>query len=213
MKLDRKEALRYMGQKGKPDALLESALDACENELMQAAAPKFVCKKVTLTFPKENTVEFTGITVESRHLARHLKGCKEAVLFAATLGAPVDLLMQRYSRMDMSRAVILQACAAALIETCCDEFQEPIAQKAAERGLFLRPRYSPGYGDFSIEHQKNLLAVLDAPRKIGLTMTKSFMLAPSKSVTAVIGLTPEEKSCHVAKCMGCTSKNCPFRKD
>ena len=111
------------------------------------------------------------------------------------------------------RAVVMQACAASLIESYCDECQEPIAQEAASRGLYLRPRYSPGYGDFDISYQREFLTVLDCPKRIGLTMTDSFMLAPSKSVTAVIGLTAEAQSCHIAKCMTCKAKSCPFRKD
>lgn len=162
---------------------------------------------------KPDTVTVGGIQIESRDLRRHLDGCREAVIFAATLGAQADLLLLRSSKIDMSRTVILQACAAAIVESYCDESGLEIAKEAANRGLFLRPRYSPGYGDFSIRHQSDLLGMLDCQKKIGLAMTDSFMLAPSKSVTAVIGLTDQKQSCHIAKCMDCKSTNCPFRKD
>ena len=41
----------------------------------------------------------------------------------------------------------------------------------------------------------------------------TFVLAPSKSVTAIIGFTHEDTTCHIARCMTCTAKNCPFRKE
>lgn len=214
MKIDQREVLRYLGYKNsEPDAEILCTIADCARELEDAATPHHILQTVTLSRPEENTLEFAGMVVHSRDLFQHLSGCKEAVLFAATLGAPVDLRLERCAKVSMSRAVVMQACAASLIESYCDECQEPVAREAAGRGLYLRPRYSPGYGDFDISYQREFLTVLDCPKRIGLTMTDSFMLAPSKSVTAVIGLTAEAQSCHIAKCMTCKAKSCPFRKD
>lgn len=56
--------------------------------------------------------------------------------------------------------------------------------------LFLRPRYSPGYGDTALEHQVFFLKRLDTARQIGLSVTAAGMMTPVKSVTAVAGLRP-----------------------
>lgn len=214
MNIDQQEVLRYLGYRGaESNSDILRTIEECARELMEAATPHHILQAVALARPEKDTLEFAGIIVHSKDLFRHLFGCKEAVLFAATLGAPVDLRLERCAKISMSRAVVMQACAASLIESYCDACQEPIAREAFARGLYLRPRYSPGYGDFSISHQRDFLTVLDCPKRIGLTMTDSFMLAPSKSVTAVIGLTEEAQSCHIAKCMTCKAKSCPFRKD
>ena len=213
MKTDKNEVLRYLGYHGKPaDAAVLERIDDCSAELDANTSPRSLSR----TFPvilEPDTVTIGGIQIGSLDLRRHIDGCREAVVFAATLGAQADLLLRRYSKIDMSRAVILQACAAAMVESYCDECSEVLSKEAAARGLYLRPRYSPGYGDFAIIHQPGLLGLLDCQKKIGLTVTDSCMLAPSKSVTAIIGLTSEEKSCHIANCMDCKSTNCPFRKD
>ncbi len=214
MELNRKEILRYLGYRGKPaDEVVQEQVESCIAELTGVMAPKAVFR----TFPVMVTGEYQrnigGMEIDSRQLAQHISGCKQASVFAATLGAGVDLLIQRYNILDMSRAVILQACAAAAIEEYCDRRQEEVQAEAAAQGLFLRPRYSPGYGDFPITHQKALLRLLDAPKRIGLTTTDSSMLVPAKSVTAIIGFTAEDKSCHIARCMTCNAKNCPFRKE
>lgn len=213
--LDRKEILRYLGYRGgaQPDEPVLAAIESAIAELNRVMSPKSVTRAVTIRPVGENTLDLDGVIIHSKSLYQHLDSCREGVLFAATLGAPVDLLIQRYNVMDMSRAVILQSCAAAAVEAYCDQCQEAIEAQAREKGLFLRPRYSPGYGDFPLTYQKDVLALLNAQRRIGLTRTESDMLVPTKSVTAVIGFTPEEKSCHVAKCMICTAKNCPFRKE
>ena len=213
MKLDEKEILRYLGCGRKPpDAVLHELVLSCAEELEQAATPRSISRLFPVTFG-ENGVRLGNIAVEGRNLRQHIRGCKEAVLFAATLGVQADILLARYSRIDMSRAAVLQAASAAMIESYCDETEKEISAQAARRGLFLRPRYSPGYGDFSIQLQKDILNTLDCPKRIGLSMTESFMLVPTKSVTAVIGLTSDPTGCHIAKCMGCSDGNCPFRKE
>lgn len=213
MKLEESEILRYLGYRGKqPDAALHEMVLSCAEELERVATPRSVFRFFPITFG-ENCVQLGNIMVEGHDLRQHIRGCKEAILFAATLGIQTDVLLERYSHIDMSRAAVLQAASAAMIESYCDEEEKEISAQAASRGLFLRPRYSPGYGDFPIQLQKDILNTLDCPKRIGLSMTESFMLVPTKSVTAVIGLTSDPAGCHIAKCMGCNDGNCPFRKE
>ncbi len=214
MKWNQKEILRYLGYRGKPaDETVLAQIDGCIRELEAVLAPKAVFATFDVTVLKENQLEIGGMHIQSKQLSQHINGCKQASVFAATLGAQTDLLIQRYNILDLSKAVILQACAAAAIEEYCDERQEEIRRQAAEQQLYLRPRYSPGYGDFDLSHQKELLSLLNAPKRIGLTAMDTFVLAPSKSVTAIIGFTHEDTTCHIARCMTCTAKNCPFRKE
>ena len=77
---------------------------------------------------------------------------------------------------------------------------------------YLRPRFSPGYGDFSILYQKDVLRMLDAPKKIGLTMTDGYMLTPTKSVTAIIGISNTKEPCHRKGCEECDKSDCVYRR-
>ncbi len=214
MEVNANEALRYLGYRGtSADRQTLRLLEECAGELEEKVSPHHCFRMDPVTFFDDGTLKIGELKIASRQLSRHLSGCREAALFAATLGPQADLLVQKYSALDMTRAVMMQACAASLIESYCDECGEMIARQAAPRGLFLRPRFSPGYSDFPISFQKPLLDILDAPKRIGLTVTDSLMLAPSKSVTAVIGLTPEPQSCHIEKCAACGAEDCPFRKE
>ena len=49
-------------------------------------------------------------------------------------------------------------------------------------------RFSPGYGDCPLTAQRSIVDALNATRLIGLTVTPTSLLMPTKSVTAVIGL-------------------------
>ena len=64
--------------------------------------------------------------------------------------------------------------------------------------------------DWPLEEQRQLFAVLNCAKRIGLTLTDGLMMAPSKSVTAIIGLS-EDAACVQNKCMTCSNINCPYR--
>lgn len=151
--------------------------------------------------------------MKSKSLGKNLLGCDKIILFGATLGVGVDQLLFRSSKTNMAKTVVLQACAAALLEEYCDECQDEIAEKMKQEGRFLRPRFSPGYGDFSIECQRNVIQMLDAAKTIGLTITDSLMMVPSKSVTAVIGVSQFPIQCHRQGCEACGKKDCIYRRD
>ena len=107
---------------------------------------------------------------------------------------------------------MLQAIGAERIEALCDVFCEKIRLDAESAGLFPRPRFSPGYGDFPLELQKDIFRVLDCSRKIGLTLNESLLMSPSKSVTAVIGLGPCAGTDHPIRCGACGKTDCIYRR-
>lgn len=209
--IDWDEARRYLGLKSEVPEL-EDKLRQAGELLLSAAAPKGIWQRLPLQ-RREGVLYFAGMEVASARLSAHLAGCGEVYLLAATLGIGVDRLLERLSVTDVSLAVMVQACAAALLESWCDEYQSRIAAGVAGEGLFLRPRFSPGYGDFPLDAQPALLGALEAGKRIGLTATGANMLSPTKSVTAVIGLSPDRGSCHAGGCATCGKKDCEFRRE
>ena len=115
---------------------------------------------------------------------------------------------------NLAKAAMVQAAGAAGIESYVDQIEEGIRQDAKKRGWYLRPRFSPGYGDFALDHQKDIFQILECEKRIGLTLTEGNLMMPSKSVTAVIGFTTEErKSCQMEKCSLCAKTDCEFRQE
>lgn len=211
---ERSEALRYLGYHGtqQPDEAVQQSLDHCADELQNVVAPKSVFQAFPLTHPVEGTMKLADVFIHSKNLSRTLKGCTSVYLMAATLGIDVDRLIARASAVRMSDAVMYQAIAAAMIEAYCDEVNDVLRQEAERVGLYCRPRFSPGYGDFRIEHQRDFSRLLNTPKKIGLTVTESCLLVPIKSVTAVIGLSNSPQPCHRKGCEECDKKDCAFRR-
>ena len=133
-------------------------------------------------------------------------------MLAATLGTEIDYLLYRYGRFEMSRAVVLQAASAAMIETYCDMVCEELAERYEAKGLYLRPRFSPGYGDLSLSCQPDLLQELEAGKRIGIKLTESLLMTPSKSVSAVVGVSKKPHRCEVKGCEACGKTDCLYRR-
>ena len=214
MDIKTREAIRYLGYgKHAVDARVLTLISDAFRELESVVGKKSVYRIFRIEHNSENNFSIGKVHIESKNLGRNLKDCNQLILFGATLGTGVDRLMSRRALTDMTGAVILQACAAALLEEYCDQCQQEIADKLAEEKLYLRPRFSPGYGDFDIRNQEPLMKMLDCAKVIGLTMTDSYMMSPMKSVTAVIGISGTKEPCHRNGCEECNKTDCVYRRD
>ena len=149
-----REAIRYLGYgRNTADERTRMMIEDAFSEVEKAAGPKSICRIFDVNQNTDGRITIENMEIDSRSLSRNLKGCVKIVLFGATLGAGIDHLIRRTSLTDMSRAVIQQACAATLLEEYCDEKQLEIGRELEQEGLYLRPRFSPGYGDFDIHYQ------------------------------------------------------------
>lgn len=208
-----REVIRYLGYgKNMPDEQVMNVIRQCMTELERIAQPRCTFRRFSLVHSGEGRMEAGGLMLESRSLERNLKGCGEVIFFAATLGHEVDRLMERYQRLQISKAAVLQAAAAEAIESYCNECQKQIEEQAAAEGLYVRPRYSPGYGDLSLSIQPDFLRVLNTQRTIGLVLSEGGLMQPEKSVTALMGLSRVKTGCVPEGCESCGKKNCSYRR-
>ncbi len=212
---------RYLGYRNiVPDDAVRERIRRNYRALEDASDRRSVFRTFPVSFPAEGTVRIgfsssaDGFTVESRDLHRNLKGCSEVILLAVTIGPGPDMLVRRAGVSGMLDAAILQAAGAAMAEEYCEELSQAIIVEERKKKRFCRPRFSPGYGDFSLLFQKDFSRILNMPGTIGVSLTDSLLMVPSKSITAVIGIAGTPLSCGVSGCDACTaSGNCPYRKN
>ena len=133
---------------------------------------------------RDDLCDLGVFSVRSSSLAAHFAGCKRVILFAATLGASFDRDLQKQSKLSPSRAYELQMEGLREIEEFCDA----LCAELGKEGNALRRRFSPGYGDLSLEVQRDIFRVLEPSKHIGLCLSESCVMAPSKSVTAFVGV-------------------------
>lgn len=212
-KLQEAEILRYMGMpKNQADEELLKQIHQGYKQLEVYADPKVIYRCFNLNINEGYIgLEGTRLNFYSKDLEKLFEKCESCYLLGATLGTRVDSYINRLQKEDMLEALIFNALAATKIESICDNAEKEIA-KEISHGQYLTMCYSPGYGDVSIEIQRDILDVLDATKRIGLTTTKASMLIPTKSVTAFIGIA-NEKVERQRTCNTCTLKeNCDYRK-
>lgn len=206
MEFREQEALRYLRAEPE-DKAAQVLVDTAYLKLRNEVQARHVLQRHRVTVDKEGITLDTGVRFTSRGLAAHVQDCQEVLLLGATLGSRVDQAIRRMAILSVAEGAAAQAVAAALIESYCDEVQA----KADTGELQQRPRFSPGYGDWDLQEQQLLFRALDCAKRIGLTLTDGGMMAPTKSVTAVIGL-GQGSACLWNKCMTCGNINCPYRQ-
>lgn len=213
METRQREILRYLGY-GRKDAdeKVNQLIAQAVEQLQQVIAPKHIYQCYPVVGIDQDSVALSCFSMKSSKLARHLSGCHEVILFAATLGVQVDQLIKRYESVEMSRAVVMQAAATALIEEYCDQVCSQISAEQQQRGNFVKMRFSPGYGDFPLEYQRMLTGVLETAKRVGIVLTDTLIMSPSKSVTAVIGVTKECANPGKKGCSTCDKTDCSYRR-
>lgn len=207
------DAMRYLG-------VGETAPESLRRDMAKTAAllaaslqPRFVYRYFDLELESDGfRVAGTDLLLRGRTVETMLAQCRRCVLLACTLGAEFDAMLRREQIRDMSRAVMLDACGSAWVESGCDAAEAEV-RAALPEGLYLTDRFSPGYGDLPLEHQHAICALLDTERRIGLHVTNSCLLNPMKSVTAIIGIADQPQMARIRGCGFCSMrKTCQLRK-
>lgn len=212
--IPRDQALRYLGYGGRevPDNI-QAMADRALAELFPLCRPRYVWRVFDLKSPGEAVLRDSGLAFPGGDVPALLRDCGQCVLMAVTLGDAPEGLIRRTRVRSQTRALILDACASAACEQACDQVQALIEAQLCPRPPYPTDRFSPGYGDLPLSLQPDILALLDAPRQIGLTVTETCLLLPRKSVTALFGLAGRPQGSRVRGCARCSLRgSCSYRK-
>ncbi len=216
-KLDYREALRYMGfQDGKADPNTLSMLEECEKSVLENSVPRYRYGVFDISETENGiVVGNTDLILQGNAIRKHLENCFAVVLMCATISGKIDALIRRTQLEDMSKAIIINSFSSVAVEQLCDKAETEIYSSLGKlyENCYKTWRFSPGYDDLPLSHQKTILDILDTPRKIGVCTNESHTLTPIKSVTAIIGLSHTPVAVSKRGCVCCRLKNtCPYRK-
>jgi hypothetical protein len=211
MKISESEVFRYLGYHNIPtDEHIVSQVALVSEEVISNVNPKNVFGIWECQI-EEDFVTFGSVSIKSCDLIYHLQNCDSVVLLAVTLGTVADVLINRYNMLDIEKALIAQAVCTVMIEQYCDEIISEVMQNPRLSELYPIAPFSPGYGDFDIKWQKDILKLLNAKNRIALFLSDGYMLIPSKSITAIIGFSKKKQDIY-EKCTCCTNTQCAYRK-
>ena len=133
-------------------------------------------------------VEYKKIEIISNSFCNFISGAKKILIMGITCGKQIMEIIEKEQNDNMTKAVVLDAAAGEIADSGLDyivSFCNKELIRKSEK-LFSK-RFSPGYGDLSLETQKVFYDLLEM-KKIEVNITTSFMLVPQKSVIALTGI-------------------------
>ena len=156
-------------------------------------AKKLVRPKVAAVFSditvSENLIAFkSGYKIESFQVAKLLQGCFRVYGLAVTIGT--DLEKKRndlISKKETLQAFLLDAAGSVAAEEAISSASVQIKEYETNNNNITTKRFSPGYGDWILESQKEFLEWVGASG-IGISLSSSSQMFPEKSVSAIIGV-------------------------
>ncbi len=115
----------------------------------------------------------------------------EKVYLCGTIGAAFDQWQRARAAVSAAEAFAAQRLGLREVERVMNaleaEARAAVESSGRER---LLPRRSPGYDELPLALSREIIETLDATRRIGVALTDSLLLVPSKSVTAVCDIVP-----------------------
>ena len=189
LKYDLHETARYMGYKhgAEPSEAICELIEEAYEELCKVITPKYIYKEYDFTRTEDGII-IDGIEFKSKKLLNHLRNSTSVILFGATIGVGADTLVRKYSVTDVAMTSVVHCVGASLVENLCDIACDEL--KSTIKGEH-RPRFSPGYGELHISSQVDFFKLLPMTTQLGVTLSENYMMTPTKTVTAFIGVIKE----------------------
>jgi hypothetical protein len=183
----------------------EAELRAMAAEIRSVAQPKALYSMAFIEAKGEDTIVADGVRFTSRVLRINLDGAHRCFPFVCTSGREAEAwaeaqtgFMRRFWADALNQAV-LHAAALALQSHLQEHY-----------GLGPVSVMNPGsLEDWPLREQRTLFSLLgDVREAIGVELTKSLLMVPTKSVSGI--LFPSEES--FASCQLCPRELCPNRR-
>lgn len=221
IEIDEKEVLRYLQYKNQDmqDDLLH-IIRECIESTKEIINPRFIYRKYKIKKSKFSNskgkvyLEGANLILQSDDVYDLFIDCDECILMSATLGLEIEREIRKLTYTDLTRGVITDACSTTAIEEVCDIVQDSIEKELIKNNKYITYRYSPGYGDLSIEKNVDINNILNSQKEIGLTVTNSGIMIPRKSVVALIGISNKEINKSKKSCENCNNRyNCKYKKE
>ena len=205
MELNIDEALRYLGAGRQAPPELRREAEDTARRLTARLRPRYTYRGSSLErrdgvlcLPEADLI-LPGKDAETM-----LADCGRVALLGCTLGAEFESMLRAEQARDMAKAVLLDACGSAWVESGCDEAEREIAARFP--GQYLTDRFSPGYGDLPLSIQPAICGALDLGRRLGVHVSERFLMNPTKSVTALIGISDRPQMARIRGCAYCTMR-------
>ena len=135
------------------------------------------------------TFKNTAFAIHSEKVCHMLRDADPVILFMVTIGSGLEgVVDELFAGGESTQGFILDAIGSETADAVADKLHwEILSELAKKNGYKVTPRFSPGYGDWPLTVQEEILKVCGGDR-LGISVTPSSLMIPRKSVSAVLGL-------------------------
>jgi len=190
----------------KPESHYAAEFTQLAQEAQDVARPKALFHIGFVDSASDDTVTIDGVTFSSRVLAVNLEGVNRVFAYIATCGTEIEDWSKAYTG-DLLQSFWVDGMKEAALRAAM-----PVLRKAIVTGhkLGKTSTMAPGsLGNWPIQQQRPLFTLLgDTEATIGVRLTDSFLMLPSKSVSGI--WFPTETS--FESCQLCPRQRCPNRR-
>ncbi len=132
-----------------------------------------------------------GGTLQGPLIGERLASARRVAVVLCTVGPELEKRSSEVMAEDMLLGLALDGVGSAAAEALATEACRQLEAQGASEGLHAGLPLNPGMIGWPVEvGQPQVFALLDGG-EVGITLTTSCMMAPRKSVSLVLGFTPE----------------------
>jgi len=181
---------RFRDRQAVPPAIWD-ATRAMVAHAATLAEPRALFRPTRIARIGDDRVRLDGGSVfTGQAISRLLEGCPLAVPFVLTLGPRLEAEVAALgSRRDLLEAFLLDTAGWATIEVAVRALRLHLAARVHTVGWRVTHRLAPGYQDWPLEEQRELLGALGDGRDL-VRLSPHGVLVPLKSITGCFGVAP-----------------------
>lgn len=157
------------------------------NIVQKSITPEIIWKDLNVVSMGDSQICLgDNFCVDSYYLREVFYDAVKVTVGCVTLGEGIPLLIkEKMSSGEYYLAAYADSYASQYVELLAEKWFEMRKQEQKSRGLYPTLRFSPGYGDFDLKYQKEIINLLEISDKINVT--ESFLLEPEKTITFLMG--------------------------
>jgi cobalamin-dependent methionine synthase I len=169
---------------------VKQILDEFLNQTRDLIEAKGVFRLLKVESQASGNIRFiqSDFKIQSKQVTHMLRKSDIVVLFMVTIGNRLENQVNTLLKEEeTTRGFVLDAIGSEMTDAVADEMHYHYLKKlAATQGYSITTRFSPGYGDWTLPVQKDILQLCRGDR-IDISLTDSYLMIPRKSVSAVLG--------------------------
>jgi hypothetical protein len=170
-----------------------------------------------------DSIHIDGVPFTSKRLRSTLEQAQAHSVILVAVGAGAEAEMEAGRRWEDEKPdeyFFLEVFASAVVENLATTTGARLCEWAEQHGMAVLPHYSPGYPEWDVAEQLQLLELLKRTREVKLPspveVFDSGMLRPKKTLLAVFGLTRHtdrlRRLTDLVPCENCSFGPCQYRR-